>query len=187
MFPLLLFLLNATIAAAQDPAGQLQLAVDTPRVAVAPRSPGRAFVELPALEYRFVLEPRCADPARPASLSLSIADTRQRITLDAAESAARTVETVLRVPAAQLAPLPVSGFCERAQDPARSQDAPSALANAPRVLRIDAALSAQVSLLCVGPESEQRLWLARPLAVELLCEQPDPAGPAVETDGTAPR
>lgn len=187
MFPLFLFFLNATVAAALDPAGQLQLAVDTPRVGVAPRSPGRAFVELPALEYRFVFEPRCADPARPASLSLSIADTRQRIALDAAESAARTVETVLRVPAAQLAPLPVSGFCERAQDPERSQEPPAAAANVPRVLRIDAAVSAQVSLLCVGPNSEQRVWLARPLAVELLCERPDPDGPAVETEGAAPR
>lgn len=172
MFPALLLMLPALLYA-DDSDTQLRIHVDTPRVSIVPRTPGRSLVALPDLEYRFVLQPSCRAGSRPAVMSLSAADSRLRlpVAVDAGDPA--VVETVLRIPAAQLAPVPVSGFCELPDDDAVT---PGPGAGYPAdTLTIDAALSLQASLLCTGPDNEHRVWVGQALAVTLQCDRTESA------------
>lgn len=161
LFPLLALVLP--VAGASDtPAPGLDLSADAPRVAVAPRPPGRGFLELPDLEYRFALLPRCPAGWSAAQLSLGVADTRTTL---APGPAPAELVAALTVPAAQLAPLPLSGFCAAdAGDPGGEE------------LSIDAALSAHASLLCIGESDEQqRLFASLPLGLVLVCDRGDTA------------
>lgn len=165
LFPLLAL---AVPAAGLADAPGLELAAEAPRVVVRPRPPGRGFLDLPDLEYRFALLPRCPAGWSAAQLSLGVADTRKMLSPG---PQADELATDLTVPAAQLAPLPLSGFC--------SADA-AAEGAAGEELTIDAALSAHVSLLCVGEsEEQQRLFASLPLDLVLVCDR----GAAAESGG----
>jgi len=150
-----------------DAVPELSVRADVPEIAVDPRPPGRRYVILPELSYRFQLEPRCPAGFRPASVSLGIADTRSRLAADG-----DGIEAELTVPAAQLAPLPLADFCELSD--ADAGDDPDARPEKPAAtggrLEVGAALSAQASLTCADGERERMTFVSMPLALMLVCK-----------------
>ncbi len=170
-----LFLVIATapgLAAAKD---FLSVAADAPAVNLAPRSPGRNFVRLPTLEYQFQIHTQCADNRSPESLSLNVADTRKSLQADEIVGDGPT-EFSLRIPASQIAPLVVEGFC--VVPPEEDGDG---ISDASTQITIPAALSAQASLLCAGEEDKAMTYVSRTLDVSLVCDRTaGDAGPGVE-------
>lgn len=126
------------------------------RVEIPEQPPGRLMLQLPALEFPFRLAPRCPREMTIDSLSIAIADSRHVYRSGAFDSAA-TLETLLAVPAAQVAPLPLENVCT-AGDP-----------EAPRSALIPGVLTAHVSLYCVHDAGELVHYEALSLAVELAC------------------
>ena len=163
LFPFIA-LAAAAAAGADSHAPRLELSADTPEIAIGPRPPGRGFLDLPDLEYRFTLRPSCPAGWQASQLSLAIADTRT--TLEPAPGNA-LLAAALTVPAGQLAPLPVSGFC--------AADEEDDAAAADEALTIEAALSAHASLLCVSEDDARRTFAAMPLGLRLLCQREEPA------------
>lgn len=157
----------------------IDITADVPVVAVAPQPTDRHFLTLPSLEYRFQVEPRCEAGWQPESFSLNVADSR--VSLTGAELNDGAGEILLRVPARQIAPVPVAGFCVIAE--AGKGSAGAANEESPdsrRELDIGGALSAHASLVCGSNGARDITYAARPLDVLLSCEpsQPDAAAGA---------
>lgn len=144
---------------------RLTMDADTPEVNIKSRGINRNFLRLPKLQYEFHFDAACVANLAPVSLQLSVADTRK--TLDESEIATdKTTEISLSIPANQIAPVAIEGFCERDEaedeiDGARSK----------QQITIPAALSAQASLRCASDLDEQMIYVSRPLDVTLICEQ----------------
>lgn len=154
----------------------LSLTADIPVVEVAPRQPGRSFVQLPTLQYNFQLEARCADDTSPASFALNVADTR--ITLGAteldAQSAATGQQLKLDIPANQLAPIAINAFCElppTVQGPDDDADHHADIHASEHP--VPAALSAHASLLCVSESRRAMTYATSSLDLLLVCRVPD--------------
>ena len=137
--------------------GTLVVNVDTPVVEIGSRSSGRSFMRLPSLNYQFDLAAKCSPDLGPKAISLSIADTRK--SLAAADiSVDASTSVTLRIPASQIGPIAVDGFC--------------ASKNEQGSLRIPAVLSVQASLLCGNDEDSQMIYASKSLDVTLLCISP---------------
>lgn len=169
-------LTGAVIADAPARLPDLALTTETPVVDVPTHPPGRQFLELPALEYAFGIEARCDADWVPESLSLNVADSRVVLGEDQL-SGAEPPTVLLEVPARQLAPIAVHGFCLLGEDldeglnagPDAGPDTPRPAASASQ-LTIRAVLSAQASLLCRN-EAERRIaYVSLPLDVQLACK-----------------
>ncbi len=143
----------------------LSIAAKAPAVNLAPRDPGRNFVRLPTLEYQFEVHTQCSDSRSPESLSLNVADTRKSLQADKIVSNGPT-EISLRIPASQIAPLVVEGFCV-----APVEEGGDGISEAPTKITIPAALSAQASLLCAGDEDKAMTYVSRTLDVSLVCDR----------------
>lgn len=155
---------------------QLSLTADIPVVEVTPRQAGRSFVQLPALQYNFQLEVRCAGDTSPASFALNVADTR--ITLDAAEldgqAAATGQQLKLDIPANQLAPVAINAFCElppAMPEPGDNADHQADIRESE--LPVPAALSAHASLLCASESQQAMTYTASSLDLLLVCRVPE--------------
>ena len=158
--------------------GRLTISVDVPEVTLTPATEtGRNFIRLPSLEYSFSLRASCRGGSTPGSVSLSVADTRTAIPgaqIDEGEEAL----VALTVPARQIAPLPLDGFCGVATDDAggtRSDEAGR------ERITVPAALSAQASVRCEDDTGEDITYVSKALDVTLVCEMPEPA-PTHEID-----
>jgi hypothetical protein len=178
-----LFILSALrpVAAENAPSGRLQLTAEPPVVGVSGTAPGRQFVELPTLEYRFEVQAACGGERTPRSLSINVADTRLALSGAALEEAPQ--EVVLTIPARQLAPIAVDDFCvaggtgeERIPDGATQNAlaiAPAAaLPQSRRLLTVPAVMSAQASLVCAGEDGHDIRYVTEPLGVTLSCTPP---------------
>ena len=143
----------------------LLVTADAPLVPLLPRNPGRNFVRLPTLEYKFEIRAHCSDSRSPALLSLNVADTRKSLAAGQIISDGPT-EISLRIPASQIAPLVIEDFC--VVQPGANGDRNSA---AHSQIAIPAVLSAQVSLLCEGDEDQAITYVSRALDVSLRCDQ----------------
>ncbi len=180
MFPIA-WLLVPLASSAEAPLHSLTVSVDTPLVKVAPRAAGRSLYSLPRLDYQFLLQPDCGAEWLPAGLSVSIADSRVTFAGERLSNALPAIETGISVPAAQLSPLPLSGFCEIAEDStdlalASPEPGPVRL-NGTGSLTIAAALSAQAALICSADQQEHITYVSTALAVTLVCDVPaDTAG-----------
>ena len=152
-------LLLAADVGTQTDNPEFSIAADAPTVSVSPRPAGRNFIRLPSLEYMLVVRPHCGEGRTPGSLTVNIADTRRTVRAEAINIESPT-EITLKVPAAQIAPLAVEGFCVTGNGQA-----------APGELHIAAALVAQASLLCTGEGDQAMVYVSRPLAVSLICER----------------
>ena len=142
-------------------AGDLEVSASTPDVEVSTRPAGRNFMRLPALRYDVVLTTNCPDLLSARSVSLSIADTR--IALDAERlNEGPRLEISISVPAAQIAPVAVAGFCT---DDDGEPAGPGA-----RSVRIPSVLSAQAALTCADDESTEITYASTSLDVLLRCE-----------------
>ena len=158
-------LLAVTAAGPATGKDTLSVAADAPAVPLSPRSPGRHFVRLPTLEYRFEIQTHCSDSRSPGSLSLAVADTRASLAADEIISDGPT-EISLRIPASQIAPLVIEDFCVT-----RTEENGDMVGEASTQITITSALSAQASLLCEGDEDKVMTYVSRPLDVSLLCER----------------
>lgn len=166
---------------ADDPAPDIiKVRAEPPVVTVAPVPPGRHSLSLPTLQYAFEVGAECSGNDVPQSLSINIADTRVVLGSGALGDDARQV-ILLTVPASQIAPVAVEGFCElEAIGPDEAAAAialdMTPVAADPYRITVSAALSAQVSLLCGNEDERQMTYLAQPLDITLACEAPVPGG-----------
>ena len=158
------FLLAITAAGPAASKDILSVVADAPLVSLTPRNPGRNFVRLPTLEYIFEIQTHCSDNRSPESLSLNVADTRKSLPAGQIISDGPT-EIRLRIPASQIAPLVIEGFCVVQLEEVGDRSAP------PTQITIPAALSAQASLLCEGVEDKAMTYVSRTLDVSLVCDQ----------------
>ena len=142
----------------------LSVMADAPVVPLSLRGPGRSFVRLPTLEYKFEIQTQCTESRSPGSLSLSVADTRRWLAADDIIIDGPT-EIRLRIPASQIAPLVIEDFCIL-----RSEEDGEGNGDPPAQITIPAALSVQTSLLCEGDEDKVMTYVSRPLDVLLVCE-----------------
>ena len=152
-------LLSASVARAQGaPAdARLELGVDTPSVQIETRRPGRNFISLPDLEYRFVISARCATNMTPTSLLLSVADARRSL-LASEIPADGELEIELGIPAGQLAPIALERFCVTAAgDADETGESEQPESDTGRSMHIPAVVSASASLLCGSAESASRI------------------------------
>lgn len=166
-----LFLAAMALAGHAWPAGPPRVVVEVaPAVAsVQPLAEGRRLLRLPALEFEFGIDASCGPDHAVASVSISIADTRK--TLSDGEFQDNTVtNATIRLPARQIAPIAVDGFCPEAQSESSS-------------LLIQDAVTAQVSLRCAGAEGESITYASRSLDVTVVCDA-SPATQGSESDST---
>lgn len=133
---------------------------------IQPLAEGRSLVRLPALEFEFGIEASCGPERAVKSVSISVADTRKTLESDEIPLG-ETVSTAFTLPARQLAPVAVDGFCPESQ-----------VAGSSLLLRD--AVTAQVSLRCTGEGGDSITYASQSLDVTLVCEI-DP-----EVQGVAP-
>ena len=127
----------------------------------------RASLRLPALEFVFRIQPACAAPFRAGSISLTVADSRRTLNAEQLQDETAASELRLTVPASQIAPVPVSGFCSAEPNP--DDDANDSHAQRGESLTLPATLSANASLLCVTESEQQIVYTTAPLDVTLIC------------------
>jgi hypothetical protein len=135
-----------------------EISSSMPEVSVSPRAHDRRAIPLPDLTYIFQLKAGCSSGLLPEAVLLSVADTRHRFSL--ADLQATDEDMAIRVPAGQIAPLKVAGFClNSAQaDPAQGEQ-----------LIVRAILSAQASLMCTDEDKQQINYTSQSLVVSLTC------------------
>jgi len=162
-------ILMLTVACCHDAAGQsmepgsLSVDADTPVVEIGKRSVGRNFMRLPSLDFKFEMEARCAAGLAPKAMSLSIADTRT--SLNAEKISAEPITSItLRIPAPQIGPVAVNGFCIDAEE-----------SNERDSLTLSSVLSLQASLLCANDADSRMIYASKSLDVTLLCTIPQDA------------
>jgi len=131
------------------------ISADTPIVYVDKRSEGRNFMRLPALDYWFELAANCPADLEARTISLSVADTRKSFAANITADG-ETISIPIRIPAAQIGPIAVDGFC--------------LVADEEETVRIPAVLSVQGSLLCANEEDSQMIYASKSLDVTLSCK-----------------
>ncbi len=143
------------------------LGVDAgPAVAViALQEGGRKLVQLPELEFPLSVSPRCTAAARPESVSITIADTRETLGAETLQDAP-TVDVSVRVSARQLAPFALQGFCVDATAEGDS-------------ITLASVLTAQASLRCVRGDRRTIVFAAEPLDIRVDCVRSAPAAEPV--------
>lgn len=159
----LFFVLLSTTGKSESTAdGSLVVMADTPMAEVLPRQASGKFIRLPSLEYVFRLRASCTGDRVPASLLLSVADTRE--TLDAEDLAAETpLQITLQIPSDQIGPIGVKDFCH-IDDHGSDGSAQ---------LTLSAVLSAHASLRCESDTGQSVIYVSKALDVSLICELPD--------------
>lgn len=149
-------LLISSTSRAEDAGGQLDIEFDTATAIIAPRTSSRP-ISLPTLTFTLRAQARCPAAETPESISVSIADTR--ITIYPDSDSNDIIEKSIRVSQKQLGPVAVESFCLAENN-----------ADVGELLELDDALSAQLSLRCVGENSESISYQTAALSVSLLCE-----------------
>lgn len=163
-----LYLTAAIAANSSSPTtSSLSVSVDVPSITLPSTTAGRNFIRLPTVDYTLSINSRCGKSLSPSSLAISVADTRIRISGSEIETEEPTV-VQLRIPANQIPPLALDDFCVAANNTVE----PSVSTNSDnRQQLISAAMSAQISLLCVDKDdSEQSMtYASQPLNVTIVC------------------
>ena len=167
------FLLLAAMALAglAWAAGPPRLMVEVaPAVAlIQPLAEGRRLLRLPDLDFEFGIDASCGPDHAVASVSISIADTR--MTLSGAEFQDDAfANATIGLPARQISPIAVDGFCPEAQTESSS-------------LLIHDAVTAQVSLRCASAERESITYTSQSLDVTVVCDT-SPEAQGSEPDST---
>ena len=153
----------APLAADEAMADRLAVAAEPAALDIPPRNPGRQWLTLPSLEFRFHVSAECAAGGAPVALSLAVADSRVSLT-EAALADTANRELPLTIPAEQLPPVALERFCV----------ADDALATIPtdagHELLVSAALSAHASLLCrSASHGDTMTYVTSPLGLRLVC------------------
>ena len=156
-FCAVLALLVGTESHGEDANGAMSVAFDAATASIALR-PSNRPIQLPSLTFAVRIEASCPTALEAKSVSISIADTR----VNAQPDDAGVIEQSIRVPKKQLGPIAVNDFC------IASDDADSA-----HELRVNDALSAQLSLHCSGDSRESMTYESVALEVALQCDIPE--------------
>lgn len=181
---------------------RLTMSASTPEIAIETRAAGRNFINLPSLEYNFVLDTACDEGMSPGALMLSVADTTLILGEAQIKDEHRT-ELTLRIPAEQLGPVALNRFCafvpadSPVTNPARVSRSAADIeiddaadyppdetpvgpasnptsARSPDKLLLQSVLSAQGSLMCRNEQAQKVVYASRSLDVMLHCDwQPD--------------
>jgi hypothetical protein len=182
LFGIMAAVCSVAVPAEPRPVPGIEISADVPTVKVTPRRAGHFALRLPSLTYTLTLTAYCEENWHPASVSISIADSRK--SLDAEHLKLATVlELELQVPSNQIAPVRIERFCiEDDQKDFQSGDTGDnkRLAGADKnTVIISAALSAQASLLCATDSEQSITYITKPLDVMLECSVPEPAAKSV--------
>ena len=174
------FLFLGSIATGSPGDGsKLVVRPDTPVVNIDTRAAGRIFMRLPSLHYSFEIENRCRADLSPRSISLSVADTRKSVSMDKLSSTS-SVSVDITIPAGQIGPIAVDGFCLHSDERSEGQTDKRGLLGIPSVL------SVQVALLCASETESQMTYASTSLGVTLMCNQlTDDETPATDNQGTS--
>jgi hypothetical protein len=113
-------------------------------------------IQLPGLTFSLRVQAHCPAPETPASVSISIADSR--ITVAPDENG--LIESEIHVSAKQLGPVLATDFCLDGDT------------DTTRPIELKGALSAQLSLRCKGENSESIRYATKLLNVALECMNP---------------
>lgn len=144
---------------------ELHIRADTPVIQIEQRDDRRSFMRLPSLTYELDIAKNCSGDLKPAVLSLSVADTRRSFQTDAI-SADDSLAIQFAIPAAQIGPIPLEGFCATAAE--EEGDVDNRVDEA-ESMTVPAVLSLQASLLCVSETQSRMTYASTPLDVTLEC------------------
>lgn len=161
---LLAVLCSAFASAVPVQAGEqpvLEIYSTTPTVRLEPRQTGR-FVRLPTIEFEFRLKTDCPEALGLASVTVSVADTRNSFS-GSGLAGDEAAPISLLVPASQLAPVAAEEFCR-----ADEGEAPQNLLQTEEIFT--QILTAQASLRCTGDNDEAIAYVSHALDVRLQCE-----------------
>ena len=164
-FTLLAMIFAFSAESAAD--NRLRLDADTPKINIEKGSTKRNFLRLPTVTFAFRIDAACIETLQPVSLLLSVADTRKSLRSDEINGNTKT-EVALKIPASQIAPVAIQGFCED-NSPRENQDGRRQPQQNLQEITITAALSAQASLRCANETDEQTVYTSVPLDVILVC------------------
>jgi hypothetical protein len=121
-------------------------------------------VQLPTLEVAILAATRCPDDTEATSLTISISDTHQHYRAEQLDDTG-SLATEISVPASQLAPVSIPGFCVEGQ----SIDEKNA-----QGLALPGVATAQVSLRCHSDSNSTSAYFASvPVPVRLHCREDD--------------
>ena len=157
---LILMLIPALLLADKsrpDAAAQLIVQATPAIVQVKVLAEGRKLIRLPTLEFRFTLQAVCAVNTEAKSISISVADTRKTISGDDIATVS-DMPIIFSVPARQVSPVAVNGFCPVADDRDRLAE-----------LLVRSAVTAHLSLRCSGEKGEAITYASHALDVMLQC------------------
>ena len=129
---------------------------------IVPAPVGRRLIRLPTLEFVFTIEPRCENNMQAKSVSISVADTRETVTVGETTDSA-VVEARITIPRRQAPPLAVAGFCEIDEDETRQS----------RELLVREAFTAHLSLRCANDERQSIVYASQALDLSLRCKAQD--------------
>jgi len=158
---ILLFVSSLLLAGKAWPDAAAKLTVDaTPAmVQVRPLAEGRKLIRLPALEFSFTIRAACALDTAAQSISISIADTRKTISGNDIASAFDQA-IIFSVPARQVSPVAIDGFCPQSDD-----------GDGQAELLVRDAMTAHLSLRCRSENGEEITYASRALDVILQCPE----------------
>jgi hypothetical protein len=139
---------------------QLQVIVASAIVEIEPRPPGMRVLRLPTMEFMLRINADCANDLLAESVSISVADTRENLGAEALAEPG-TIEKAIRIPRKQMGPLALENFCV-ADD----------FDNDATRIEVRDALSAQLSLKCVGESRQTIVYQTVALGVTLACMRP---------------
>ncbi len=169
---------SIAVPAEPRPLPGIEISADVPTVTVTPRRAGRFTLRLPSLTYTLTLTAYCEENWQPASISISIADSRKSLDAEQVELAA-VLDLELRVPSNQIAPVRIERFCikddQKGFQPDNTGDNKEPASADENTVIISAALSAQASLLCATDSEQSITYVTKPLDVMLECSVPEPA------------
>ncbi len=178
LFGLIATVCSVAVPAEPRPVPGIEISADVPTVTVTPRRAGQFALRLPSLTYTLTLIAYCEENWQPASVSISIADSRKSLDAEQLEVAA-VLDLELRVPSNQIAPLRIERFCikddQKDFQPDNAGDNKEPAGADENTVIISAALSAQASLLCATDSEQSITYVTKPLDVMLECSAPEPA------------
>ena len=156
-----LFLVATVIPAParSDTVSQIRVSSEPAIADMAPLPAGRRLIRLPTLTFVFTIEPRCENNMQVESISISVADTRETVTMGETTGSS-VVEATITIPRRQAAPLAVADSCDIDEDETRQS----------RELLVRGAFTAHLSLRCANDERQSIVYASHALDLSLRCK-----------------
>ncbi|MGI9232010.1 MAG: hypothetical protein ACR2RD_00130 [Woeseiaceae bacterium] len=128
-------------------------------------------VLLPKLEVGLSATAECPIGTEAESLTIGVSDTHQHYRAEQLDDAG-TLDTKVSVPASQLAPVSIPGFCVRGEAIEEKAD---------QGLKLPGVATAQVSLQCRSNTNSTSVYFTSiPIPVRLYCRADDEPAPSSE-------